>query len=1283
MKKQVFSNLRREQPTIACTNVQDVSVHLGLWRFLVARMSLGPKTHRLIQQFIQTHPHDPKAKVLQESLATSPLGNVSIDDNIGVIHALADLMDSKALERLLNGSEDAVKSYRPSRPYQALYHRTPQLKNLSNDDITTPARLFEALESFRHAIHRRPSFSNGTNHASPTSNGHYHSFQDLTRALLAGGRVPLERKDEFLRAAAYRDLFEYSEVLKNFSQEHCQDPATLVQHLPELRARIEQEALVLYPLREEKPEYGYASITAALAAAGRIPEAQAETFQWWANALDRYETSPRLRSFSPQLLQDPLRLIAELRAHRERVVQQTSPSWEGSASLSSLLLAVVTGNSRSLPRNEDQRSNTLQKLFRTCTAVELYEGSPILQSIDASTLDNNQLYRTLKRLAPAITDEQRKLRLSFQDRVPKNYAVTTLVFALQMGQQLRALQTSPAAPPQATPQVKDRTREISARTILDRSPTLRSIPPEVIAIDQALTRFLLSRRDRIAVENAIARGTLSENQYLFDHAEDYYSLSTLAQALRAGGLLEDKRATQYVQAVCGPLEYFLKRQSEIGPYIQSLADAGRPLNTLKGVDLTRFTSLQDRSKLICDRYVRRILLLGHWIQSDSTVQLRSLFHATELIDEVLGSAPPGVLSPERAATFAQERARAGSDPCKSRTRVVRLMQTLWSEGMQYGEAQDAAPEHVTHYLDRLQTLIAWNQDALESWEEDLLPTGFPIPFWSQAPLHPKGKAPEVRAQHPWTTGNPLPRPATPTPPKVRYQPQQFTLTLEPEVMSRVLQLLGRMHQHRYPTTSLASAVTPTDNGSAVFQLDVSSIRTLQTLIQLEPEFSDLQAVVHQAQAALPARFWKPAAQELFASSALLQGIAPAHLATPKAAVTHLLAIREAVLQEQVPAVHAHAVSFSIRALMNALISGGAISTNKHIYEQWASARDLYDRYECIRTTDIGSVSEPERTLEHIQHQIQATTGEHVSLRDITAALIAGGRVGSSESLALGRLDPKQLLLKSTPSTPIEHSATLRGIPQEILADDEALIRFLFARRDRIAIECLPHQEHSEHTPLSLHVLFVALASSGLLDKRRVADLSSHRAAYLEFFLKQRATLEPEVMRLNASPSRLDLNILLFTRLDKPQQHVSPHYARQVVRLATGILKDPSFAVRSIFTAEELIDMAFQIHDTTALLTASDIDHLEHLRGSAATHPRETRRNTVEFFGTVASREASALTDTTPRGQGVRTFQQLAAWNQDALSGTAPAITAQAPPIPLATMPILPLPLIRGGLSFIR
>lgn len=561
-----------------------------------------------------------------------------------------------------------------------LYERSTSLRELPGEALQTPARLFQDLSRERHLIFK-------AHHRSRP-----YSFQTLTRALIAAGRIPEERAETFSRAAAYRDFYERSAVLRAIDPKHLEQPASLCSQLPGLREALELELAEASPSRSARPEYAYSSIVAALAAAGIIPEEQVESFSRWAGALELFESSRLLHRITPEELMAPARAVERLRSLRPEILAEVQRRRDAEAfpslSLSTLMLACVAGRAGKLGQNGCSAS--LQKLMRLCTAAELYERSPLLQGVDTSTGSFDDLYAKLSRLAPRIAAEQRSLRPEGAGRIPKRYAVATLVAALQVGRGI--------------PVTQDRTRDASQRTTFERSPSLQSLDPQTAADDRALARFLISQRDRIATENAAAQEKLPAESYLLEGALGHYSLSTLANALRAGGLLEERRATKLIQALFGPLEYLLRRQEAVLPYIQSIRESGRPLNTLKGVDLSRFPSLQDPAKLVCDRYVRRILLLGEWMLTDDQLRLRSLFHADELVAAALEHAPQDLLSRQRMRGLQELGAGGTERSAAARRTAVRQLSGIVREHA----ALLQEPSPAGAYVRTVERLSAWN-----------------------------------------------------------------------------------------------------------------------------------------------------------------------------------------------------------------------------------------------------------------------------------------------------------------------------------------------------------------------------------------------------------------------------------------------------------------------------------------------------------------------------------------------------------------------------------------------
>lgn len=569
-----------------------------------------------------------------------------------------------------------------------LYERSSILRTIDKDALLSPQKLMSKLKTLRPHILKLKKNSNKTD-GTP-----FYSFLTLTRALIAGGMIPENKADAFERTASYRDFYERSAVLRNVVPKLTKKPELLATSLHIIRKQLEDEQSAN---RTERAEYGFSTIIDTLVACGAIQEDDEETFSRWANALDLYEHSPLLRSISLQNLSDIPTIAAQLKSIRRQVIEEQKrlkPDYSpDQLSISTMLLSCMAGKiALSKPNDVQALASKLHRMMRFITSAELYDNSPILQSIDALSFE--ELYKKLKKLAPEISAEQRQARPKSAKRIPPAYSVSTLVAALQVGKKMTSTVNK-------TPD-KDQTRNASARTIFERSPTLQQIGRMRLQDDFELARKLLARRDRIAVENMQAKGEIPSHSYHFPGAESYYALATLAGALRAGGLLEDQRATLLTQAFFGPIEYFLKRRNVIEPYIRELKTQGHSLHTLKGVDLSLFTSISDPTKLVCGRYVRRILVLGAWLMTDTSIHLRSILHATEIVDMAFAEIENRLIPQEIAARLLRAKEKSAKEPaCARRDAIITLKDML------------ITTEKSVQYSVRMKNVVEWNSDALQ------------------------------------------------------------------------------------------------------------------------------------------------------------------------------------------------------------------------------------------------------------------------------------------------------------------------------------------------------------------------------------------------------------------------------------------------------------------------------------------------------------------------------------------------------------------------------------------
>lgn len=446
------------------------------------------------------------------------------------------------------------------------------------------------------------------------------------------------------------------------------------------------------------------------------------------------------------------------------------------------------------------------------------------------------------------------------------------------------------------------------------------------------------------------------------------------------------------------------------------------------------------------------------------------------------------------------------------------------------------------------------------------------------------------------------------------------------------------------------------------------------------------------------------AHELYARSPLLQDFQNPAADEPRRLHAELDAIRPSVEREQAHlqtsrSGRGETPKLSATTLLLALVSGGKISQERqHALARDFSALELYARSPFLQHLSEKTLSSRESltarlaafSAKQAPHSRNRHGGESTSPQMILRALELHGKLPQSSMSMVWTMRAPDLLRRSP---------TLRSVSPEVLADDGATIRFLLARRDRIAVENAQSQGKlspsaflfpGAHEHYALVTLIKALSAGGLLEKRRGEHLASERGAPIEYFLNRRTLLEPEIARLQKIVTdqyvTRHANLALFTQLKHPERLLGRGYVSQVIRWGRWLMNDPAIVLRSVFTAQELIEMAMLPGETIAidLLNKRAIDALKGAALRAPADPSGARSEVVACLFDVAKRHESKLGEESQRGAYVRTVHQLAVWNQDALGSSAPApLTAPHATCLPAALPLLPLALFRGGSALAR
>ncbi|MFA5812327.1 MAG: hypothetical protein WC956_08375, partial [bacterium] len=344
---------------------------------------------------------------------------------------------------------------------------------------------------------------------------------------------------------------------------------------------------------------------------------------------------------------------------------------------------------------------------RMASAREFYDRSLILKEIgDAYLSSPAALIAKLIQLRPAIAEEQQRLRGNGHGTRNAPYALTTLIDALDAGDRLRA-------------STSDYLRAAGGCDIFLRSPALQRIPKEILDDDLALMKFLIARRDRIAVENLRSRGKLSADQFTFPGAENHYSIGTLVTALESAGRINHKRTLSLRGLyICG-LDYFLRRRDEIEPEVRRVIATKKQRGFMKVVDRSKFIHMKDVDskssgeplEQLANSTIYVVLRMGRWILTDPTISLRSIFSADELAFCALF---PHFFTGDLVRRDIVNRledagSRAEEDPIVARRDAAQAL----TEILDQYEGREVNADTTGEYLKNIGRLVEWNQDALE------------------------------------------------------------------------------------------------------------------------------------------------------------------------------------------------------------------------------------------------------------------------------------------------------------------------------------------------------------------------------------------------------------------------------------------------------------------------------------------------------------------------------------------------------------------------------------------
>jgi hypothetical protein len=138
-------------------------------------------------------------------------------------------------------------------------------------------------------------------------------------------------------------------------------------------------------------------------------------------------------------------------------------------------------------------------------------------------------------------------------------------------------------------------------------------------------------------------------------------------------------------------------------------------------------------------------------------------------------------------------------------------------------------------------------------------------------------------------------------------------------------------------------------------------------------------------------------------------------------------------------------------------------------------------------------------------------------------------------------------------------------------DEKALVRYLLKFRDRIWWELHPEDDSLENV-YALGTLCTSLLAARIIDAQQFQRLQRSILAPLDYFLKRRDIIEPELrraIRLKASGGINLVDRKKFTRLDRPETVASRSYISQIIMWGRWLLSQSDVPLRSRFSGLEI------------------------------------------------------------------------------------------------------------------
>jgi hypothetical protein len=263
---------------------------------------------------------------------------------------------------------------------------------------------------------------------------------------------------------------------------------------------------------------------------------------------------------------------------------------------------------------------------------------------------------------------------------------------------------------------------VKSYELVSRSKTLLAIPEEASRSDEGVMRYLLTHRDKIAVESLKAQGELRSSEFIFEGAERYFRLGSLFNALFAARIIDDAMRTRLTSAVSGPMEYFLDNMELVESELKWLGRDG-----VRGKDarLERFEHSRKPGEALSHQYVGQILRWGEWFLNDPDVATRSIYRADEIAFMVLAGA--GSVFEDAPADILMRIEDAGWDsttiPATARKQSVSALYDL----LDYYEDRELEGrpirEETRAALEKVDKLYMWNRDAVRRGRKRITRSG--------------------------------------------------------------------------------------------------------------------------------------------------------------------------------------------------------------------------------------------------------------------------------------------------------------------------------------------------------------------------------------------------------------------------------------------------------------------------------------------------------------------------------------------------------------------------------